>query len=80
MAFKLKDGFRRFTHFIRAFVDQGIFQVQFNMINTETLKCAQADPDKYRDLVVKVAGYSAYFTRLAESLQDGIIMRTEHRM
>ena len=78
--FKLKDGIQRFTHFIRSFADQGIFHVQFNMVNGETLRAAQKDPDKYSDLVVKVAGYSAYYTRLLKPLQDGIIARTEHRL
>jgi len=76
--FKLKDGIRRFTSFIRSFTDQGIFHVQFNMVNGETLRAAQRDPDNYRDLVVKVAGYSAYYTRLLKPLQDNIIARTEH--
>lgn len=78
--FKLKDGFRRFTHFIRSFVDQGIFQVQFNIIDGQTLRAAQKEPDKYRDLLVKVAGYSAYYTRIPKPLQDGIIARTEHHL
>lgn len=78
--FKLKDGVRRFTHFIRSFADQGIFHVQFNMVKGETLREAQKNPDKYRDLVVKVAGYSAYYTRLPKALQDGIIARTEHKL
>jgi len=78
--FKLKDGMRRFTHFIRAFADQGIFHVQFNMIDGATLRAAQNNPDNYRDLVVKVAGYSAYYTRLPKPLQDGIIARTEHHL
>ncbi|MEE9913087.1 MAG: hypothetical protein K4571_15345 [Deltaproteobacteria bacterium] len=77
--FKMKDGLRRFTHFIRSFADQGIFHIQFNMVSGETLRAAQKHPDQYRDLVVKVAGYSAYYTRLLKPLQDGIIARTEHR-
>ncbi len=76
--FNLKDGLKRFTQFIRTFVDYGIFQIQFNMITGETLRAAQKDPEQYRDLVVKVAGYSAYYTRLLKPLQDGIIARTEH--
>jgi formate C-acetyltransferase len=78
--FKLKDGIRRFTHFIRSFADYGIFQVQFNIIDAATLREAQKNPDQYRDLVVKVAGYSAYYTRLLKPLQDGIIARTEHQL
>ena len=78
--FTLKDGIRRFTHFIRSFADQGIFHVQFNMVSGETLRAAQENPAQYQDLVVKVAGYGAYYTRLLKPLQDGIIARTEYTM
>ncbi|MCK9275264.1 MAG: hypothetical protein M0P57_09250 [Syntrophales bacterium] len=78
--FKQREGMRRFTQFIRAFNDEGIFHVQFNMVNGNTLREAQKNPENYRDLVVKVAGYSAYYTRLPKPLQDGIIARTEHRL
>ncbi len=78
--FNMWDGTPRFVQFIRAFTDQGFFQVQFNMVTTDTLRDAQKEPVKYRDLVVKVAGYSAYFTHLSKQLQDGIIARTEHRL
>jgi formate C-acetyltransferase len=78
--FRMREGVHRFIDFIRAFSDQGVFQVQFNMIDTETLRQAQKEPEKYRDLVVKVAGYSAYFTRLIKPLQDGLIARTEHKL
>ena len=52
--------------------------MQFNVVSTETLRDAQQHPDKYRDLVVRVAGYSALFVSLDKSLQDAIIARTEH--
>ncbi len=78
--FKMRDGRARFIQFIRAFADQGIYEVQFNTVTTETLRAAQEEPEKYKDLVVKVAGYSAYFTRLMKPLQDGIIARTEHKI
>ena len=78
--FRMREGVHRFIDFIRTFSDQGVFQVQFNMIDTETLRQAQKEPEKYRDLVVKVAGYSAYFTRLIKPLQDGLIARTEHKL
>ena len=50
--------------------------MQFNVVSSETLRQAQAHPDKYRGLVVRVAGYSAYFTELDKELQDEIIRRT----
>ena len=78
--FQDRNGIPRFVNFLRAFADQGIFQVQINIIDTETLRQAQQEPEKYRDLVVKVAGYSAYFTQLIKPLQDGLIARTQHQI
>jgi len=52
--------------------------VQFNVIDRNTLLAAQKEPEKYRDLVVRVAGYSAQFVSLDKSVQDDIILRTEH--
>ena len=51
--------------------------VQFNVVSAATLRHAQARPEEYRSLVVRVAGYSAYFTELDKALQDEIISRTE---
>lgn len=78
--FKSRDGMMRCADLIRSFVDQKIFQVQFNVVSADTLKAAQKEPAKFRDVMVKVAGYSAYFTSLPKSLQDGLIARTEHRL
>ncbi|KKN81337.1 hypothetical protein LCGC14_0320840 [marine sediment metagenome] len=77
--FKSKDGVGRTADLIRTFVDQRIFHVQINVISSDTLKAAQKEPEKYRDVMVKVAGYSAYFYTLPKDLQDGIIARTEHK-
>ena len=49
-------------------------------MSTDTLKAAQTEPEKHRELVVKVAGYNAYFTHLSKPLQDSIIARTEHKI
>jgi formate C-acetyltransferase len=57
----------------------GGHHVQFNVTTTETLRDAQACPDKYRDLIVRVAGYSDYFCDLSPELQEEIISRTEHQ-
>ncbi len=68
------------THFmnlVRCFMDKGGMQVQFNMVDTETLRQAKKYPEKYRDLFVRVSGYSAEFTDLSELAQDEIISRTE---
>jgi len=78
--FKGESGIIRCVDLIRTFVDQKIFQVQINVISSETLRAAQKEPRKYRDVMVKVAGYSAYFVVLPKELQDGIIARTEHKL
>ncbi len=52
--------------------------VQFNVINAGTLREAQKHPDEYRDLVIRVAGYSAFFVDVSKEVQDDIISRTEH--
>ena len=52
-------------------------QSQFNVVSKQTLLAAQANPEKYKGLLVRVAGYSAYFTELSEALQNDLIGRTE---
>lgn len=76
--FEKPEGFKRLADFIRTLVDQKIHHVQLNVVSSTTLLEAQKEPDKYRDLMVRVAGYQTYFTKLPKSLQDGIIQRTEH--
>ena len=68
----------KFAAMIRAYFDLLGFQVQFNIVSADTLRDAQKHPEKYKNLVVKVAGYSALFTTLDEHLQNQIIARTEH--
>ncbi len=62
---------------LRTYFDKGGVQVQFNMVDSAILRDAQAHPEKYRDLVVRVSGYSALFTGLSETAQDEIISRME---
>ena len=69
---------QRMAGLIRTFIDQKIYHVQVNVVSTETLKDAQKEPEKYRDLMVKVAGYNAFFTQLSKEHQDPIIARTAH--
>jgi formate C-acetyltransferase len=76
--FKERGGLGRLADLMRAFADQKIHHMQINAISSETLRAAQEDPEKFRDLVVKVAGYSAYFTQLTKPLQESIIARTTH--
>ncbi len=80
VVFKAVDGIKKCMDLIRSFVDQKIFQIQINVISSDTLRAAQKEPHKFRDIIVKVAGYSAKFTALSKPLQDGIIVRTEHRI
>jgi formate C-acetyltransferase len=73
-----EEGTEKLVSFLRTWIDLKLWHVQFNIINKETLLAARRDPDKYRSLLVRVAGYSAYFVDLSPDLQDDIIMRTEH--
>lgn len=75
-----EEGEQRLVDLIRTFIDQRIYHIQINIVSSETLRAAQEEPQKYRELVVKVAGYSAFFTKLNKELQDHLIARTEHRI
>lgn len=75
-ALKGEEGLEKFVALIRAYFDQKGMHMQFNVVSRETLIDAQKHPEKYKSLVVRVAGYSALFTTLSRSLQDDIINRT----
>ena len=70
-------GLTKFSALIRSYFDQKGMHMQFNVVTRETLLDAQQHPEKYKTLVVRVAGYSALFTTLSKSLQDDIIARTQ---
>ena len=72
-----REGLEKFVALIRGYFDQKGMHMQFNVVDRETLLDAQKHPEKYKHLVVRVAGYSALFTTLSRSLQDDIIRRTE---
>lgn len=72
-----REGLEKFVALIRSYFDQKGMHVQFNVVDRDTLLDAQKNPEKYKHLVVRVAGYSALFTTLSRSLQDDIIRRTE---
>ncbi len=76
----LKDnvGLSKLAHLIRAYFKLDGHHIQFNVVSAETLREAQKEPEKHRNLIVRVAGYSDYFINLGESLQNEIIRRTEH--
>lgn len=71
-----EDGTEKLLAFVRAWCSMKLWHVQFNIVNKETLVAAQKEPEKYKSLIVRVAGYSAYFCELSKGLQDEIIART----
>jgi len=64
-----------FTSYLKTWHDMGIPHIQFNIVDNETLKAAQENPEEYKDLVVRVAGYSAYYVDLTKGLQDHLMAR-----
>ena len=72
-----EKGLESFVSLVRGYFDQQGMHMQFNVVDRATLLDAQAHPEKYSGLIVRVAGYSALFTTLSKSLQDDIIKRTE---
>ena len=75
-----EDGTRRLMQMIRTWCELKHWHVQFNIINRETLLAAQKEPEKYRNLIVRIAGYSAYFVDLSPAQQAEIIARTEEHI
>jgi formate C-acetyltransferase len=70
-------GARKLLALIKEYMDLGGSHIQFNIVSSDTLKKAKETPTEYRGLTVRVAGFSAYFTRLHEGVQDELISRTE---
>lgn len=75
-----EQGLNKLADFLIAFMRLKLLHVQFNVINVDTLLKAQANPQDYSGLLVRVAGYSAFFVELAKEIQDDIIRRTAHRL
>jgi formate C-acetyltransferase len=73
-----ESGLNRLADLIRTYFRLGGHHIQFNVVSAGTLRAAQDEPERYRDLIVRVAGYSDYFCNLHKDLQDEIIARTEH--
>ena len=73
-----KAGINKMVDLIKTFFSMNGWHVQFNIVSSETLKAAKSNPSEYKDLVVRVAGYSALFNDLEDKTQDDIIARTEH--
>jgi trans-4-hydroxy-L-proline dehydratase len=76
--FEDEDSYNCLTALIRSYFALDGHHIQFNVVNADTLRNAQRHPELYRDLIVRVAGYSDYFNDLGEDLQNEIILRTEH--
>jgi formate C-acetyltransferase len=72
------QGLDKLVHLIRTYFRLDGHHIQFNVVDADTLRAAQARPEAYRDLIVRVAGYSDYFCDLTPELQNEIITRTEH--
>jgi formate C-acetyltransferase len=66
--------------FLRALVELGGMQVQFNVADASVLRAAQVEPEKHRNLTVRLWGFPAYFTRLPREFQDHIIARSDHAL
>lgn len=75
---KGREGSRKFLELIRAYLRKGGFHVQFNVVDSRMLKEAQREPDKYRGLMVRVAGFTQYWVELGKQIQDEVIARTEY--
>jgi pyruvate formate-lyase/glycerol dehydratase family glycyl radical enzyme len=79
-ALKSREDLRKLASLIKTYFAFGGKHIQFNVVDKTTLLEAQKQPENYRDLIVRVAGYSAYFVQLSKAVQDEIIGRTEHSL
>jgi formate C-acetyltransferase len=73
-----EEGLDRLVQLVRGYFNLDGHHIQFNVVDAATLRAAQQNPEQYRDLIVRVAGYSDYFCDLSEALQEEIIARTAH--
>jgi formate C-acetyltransferase len=73
-----RSGLETCADLVRTFFGMGGMQIQVSVVSTEDMRAAQDEPEKHRDLIVRIGGYSEYFTRLDRALQDSVIARTEH--
>ena len=77
-AIKGREGARKFLELMRAYLRGGAFHIQFNIVDSRMLRDAQAHPEKYRGLMVRVAGFTQYWVELGKQIQDEVIARTEY--
>jgi formate C-acetyltransferase len=76
--FRNYDKALAFRHLVETYFRMGGMEIQFNVIDRKTLEAAREHPEQYRDLIVRVSGFSAYFVDISKETQDEIIARTEH--
>ncbi len=79
-ALKTDEDLMKLASMIKVYLTNGGKHIQFNVVDKPTLLAAKADPKTYRDLIVRIAGYSAYFVQLNEQMQDEVIARVEHKL
>ena len=77
---KSEADLEKFVALVKTYMFHGGKHIQFNVVSNETLRDAQAEPEKHSDLIVRVAGYSTYFTLLTPAVQNEIIKRTENQL
>ena len=75
-----KDGIEKLKVLTQTYMNMGGMELQYNIVSADTMRAAQADPETYRDLVVRIAGYSAYFNELNLDCQNDLISRTENML
>ena len=73
-----EDSVKKIAMLVKSYVDMGGHQMQLNAVNTKVMKDAQANPDKYRQLVVRIWGWSAYFVELDKEYQDHVLRRQQY--
>ena len=78
--FAAEDGIAHFIDLVKGYFNAGGQQLQINVLSREELLDARAHPEKHQNLIVRVGGYSDYFTRLSDELQEHILARTEHNI
>jgi formate C-acetyltransferase len=79
-AMNADDGIEKLRSLTQTYMQMGGMEVQYNIVSSDTMRAAQADPAAYRDLVVRIAGYSAYFNELSLDCQNDLIARTENNL
>ena len=75
-----EDGVAKLRDMTKTYLKSGGMEIQYNIVSSDTMRAAQADPDTYRDLVVRIAGFSAYFAELSLDCQNDLISRTENNL